>query len=257
MSLFPSGSFPAILLAETRSEVRKSLRMPAYLVPTLVLPAIIYAVFGLMLNNGRIGGMAAPAYMLASYGTLGIVGASLFGMGVSVAVERGQGWLTLKAATPMPPLAYFGGKVLMCMALGIASTALLSIMGVLFGDVRLDAGQWAMLFVTLAAGSAPFCALGCAIGYLAGPNSAAGITNLLYLPLSVCSGLWVPVEGLPKIMQHIAPWLPPYHLSRLALHAIGMPIPLNNHAWFLAGYTALFAWLASLAFKRQSRGSWG
>ena len=36
-----------------------------------------------------------------------------------------------------------------------------------------------------------------------------------------------------------------------------MPIPLNNHAWFLAGYTALFAWLASLAFKRQSRGSWG
>ncbi len=257
MALFASGTFPAILLAETKSEVRKSLRMPAYLVPSLVLPAIIYAVFGLMLNRGHIGGMATATYMLASYGTLGIVGASLFGMGVGVAIERGQGWLTLKSATPMPPLAYFGGKVLMCMAMGVVSTAILSVMAVTFGGVRLEAGQWTMLFLILAAGSAPFCALGCAIGYLAGPNSAAGILNLIYLPMSLCSGLWIPVEGLPPFMRHVAAWLPPYHLSRLSLHAIGMPLPVANHAWILLAYTAGFAWLASFAFRRQSRGAWG
>ena len=38
-------------------------------------------------------------YLLATYATFGVIGAALFGFGVGVAVERGQGWMLLKRAS--------------------------------------------------------------------------------------------------------------------------------------------------------------
>jgi ABC-2 type transport system permease protein len=256
-ALLASGSFPAILVAEARGEIRKAWRMPAYLVPTIVFPALIYAVFGLMMFHGSLGGMSNAQYMLASYGTLGVVGASLFGMGVGIAAERGQGWLGLKAATPMPPMAYFGGKLIMCVVMGAVTFGLLALMAVTLGKVRLEPLQWAALFATLALGSIPFCALGCALGFLAGPNSAAGIANLIYLPLCLTSGLWIPVEALPHTMQQVAHYLPPYHLARLALHAMGKPDTVLGHVAILTAYTAGFLWIASRAFRRRGANAWG
>lgn len=256
--MFASGTFPAILAAETRAEVRKALRMPAYLIPTLVFPAIIYAVFGLLISKGSIGGLAAASYTLASYGTLGVVGASLFGMGVGVAVERGQGWLMLKSATPMPPLAYFCGKILMCVVIGLLTTSLLSLMAFFGGGVRLEPLQWIQFFAALALGSIPFCALGLALGFVAGPNSAAGIANLIYLPLCLCSGLWMPIEILPKVMQQIAHWLPPYHLARLTMHTVGMAKePAWPHIAALLAFTGGFLALARLAYRRARGSAWG
>ena len=130
-------------------------------------------------------------------------------------------------------------------------------MAVTLGGVRLEPMQWVTLFVTLGLGSIPFCALGCAIGYLAGPNSAAGITNLIYLPLCLASGLWIPFEVMPKALKAAAPYLPPFHLSRLALRAIGSPETVLPHVLALAGFTAAFLWLASVAFRRGSRKAWG
>ena len=49
-----------------------------------------------------------------------LIMAALFGFGVGVAVERGQGWLLLKRATPMPPLAYLLAKMATAVAFGLA-----------------------------------------------------------------------------------------------------------------------------------------
>jgi ABC-2 type transport system permease protein len=57
---------------------------------------------------------------------------------------------------------------------------------------------------TLVAGSLPFSAMGLALGYFTGPNSAPSTINLIYLPMSFCSGLWVPFMFLPKMVQQIA-----------------------------------------------------
>jgi len=87
-----------------------------------------------------------------------------------------------------------------------------------------------VLFFTLVIGALPFCALGLAIGYVAGPNSAPAIVNVIYLPMSFASGLWIPIEYLPKFLQKIAPMLPPYHFAQLALAMIGVGkgSPLNR-----------------------------
>jgi len=113
---------------------------------------------------------------------------------------------------------------------------LLAILGVAFGDVALSGQQWVLLLVTMMLGAAPFCAIGCALAYLVGPNSAPAVTNLIYLPMSFASGLWVPLEALPKFVQNIAPALPPYHLGRMALRILGFgSTSVFVHAAVLAG----------------------
>ena len=41
----------------------------------------------------------------------GVIAVSLFGFGVALAMERGQGWLQVKRASPMPVSAYFLAKL--------------------------------------------------------------------------------------------------------------------------------------------------
>jgi ABC-2 type transport system permease protein len=82
--------------------------------------------------------------------------------------------------------------------------------------------------------------MGMAIGYFAKPNSAPGLVNLIYLPMSFCSGLWIPLFMLPHGLQVLAKVLPPYHLSQLALNAVGMannPTPAWGHVEALIAFT--------------------
>ncbi|MEJ7812842.1 MAG: ABC transporter permease [Gemmatimonadaceae bacterium] len=251
---------PRILAAEIRSEFLKIARMPAYTIPVVAFPALFYGVFGLVFRSGRAGPAAAPmsAYLIATYGTFGVVGAALFGLGVGVATERGQGWLTVKRASPMPAIAYFVAKVAMSMMFGALIAVVLSLMGVVLGHVSMPAERWIALVLTLVLGAAPFCALGCAIGYLVGPNSAPAITNLLYLPMALASGLWIPIEFLPGAIRAIAPALPPYHLSRLALSAIGADTSsAAGHVAALAGFTVLFVAIAVAAYRRDEGKTYG
>ena len=39
--------------------------------------------------------------------------------------------------------------------------------------------------------------------------------------MSFLSGLWVPIKFLPKILQHIAPVFPTFHLAQLMYGSLG------------------------------------
>ena len=245
---------------EARYEFLKLWRMPAYALPTIAFPVMFYILFGLTFG-GNIGsgstGMAT--YLIATYGAFGVIGAALFGFGVGVAVERGQGWMTLKRATPMPPLAYFLAKMMMAALFAAIIVLLLSALGVLFGGVRLPASAWTRLGATLVLGAVPFGALGLALGYLSGPNSAPAVVNLLFLPMSFASGLAIPIEILPPFVRAVAQFLPPYHLGQLALAAIGVrtPAPAWTHLLVLTGFTAIGVGVALWGYQRDEDRTWG
>ena len=245
---------------EAKYEFLKQVRMPAYALPAITFPVMFYLLFGIMFGGARSAGPTTVAtYMLATYGAFGVIGSALFGFGVGVAVERGQGWMTLKRATPMPPLAYFIAKLAMAATFAGIIVALLSLTGVLFGSVRLPAAAWARLFGTLLLGAVPFCAIGLALGYFAGPNSSPAIVNLIYLPLSFASGLWIPIEMLPATIKNAAPWLPPYHLAQLALSAIGAGRGGATwaHALALAGFALVGLGVALIGYRREEDKTWG
>lgn len=244
---------------EAQTEVLKAWRLPVYSVFTLVFPLMFYVIFGLTFGGESAGPVNIAAYMLATYGAFGVIGASLFGFGVGVASERGQGWLRLKRASPMPPGAYFAAKIVMAVMFSLLVVLGLFALGLGLFGVRLPAATWAALLGTLLAGALPFCALGLALGTLAGPNSAAAVVNLVYLPMVFVSGLWIPVEQLPKFMQRLAPALPPYHYAQLALRALGADRggAAWGHVLALAGFTALFLGVAVWAYRRDEGRTYG
>jgi ABC-2 type transport system permease protein len=239
---------------ESKYEFLKLWRMPVYSFSVMLFPAMFYTLFGLILNRDVSGGhQEAATYLLATMGCYGIIGVALFGFGVSVAIERGQGWLEVKRASPMPLPAYLAGRVAMCMLFSFIVFLILFTLGVAFGGVRLAPAQLLGLVATLVLGSVPFCAFGLVIGYFARPNSASTIVNVVYLPLSFLSGLWMPIGVLPGFLQKVALGLPPYHLGQLALHMVGVPSrgDVQTHVNVLIGFTLVCLGVALLGFRRD------
>lgn len=252
------GTF-RVFRTEARQEFVKLIRIPIFAATTVALPLMFYVIFGITFADQTARGVGATTYMLVTYGTFGVIGAALFGFGVSVAVERGQGWMRLKRVSPMPPLAYFVAKVVMSVTVAALIVALMFVLGATVGGVRMPVGQWAALAGVLVAGALPFSAMGLAFGYLVGPNSAPAVLNLVWLPMAFASGLWIPIEVLPGVVQSIAPFLPPYHFVQLALGTIGASEGGSPvlHLAMLFGFTAAFLAVAAWGFRRDEGRTYG
>jgi ABC-2 type transport system permease protein len=249
-----------IYFKEAKYEFLKNLRLRVYTASVLSFPLMFYVLFGLVLNSKQaIGTTSVPTYLIATYGTFGVMGASLFGTAAGLASDRGLGWLQVKRASPMPPFAYFTAKVIVSMIFSAIVVLALLLLGFSFGGVRMPLGDLAKLLGTLVAGSVPFSAMGLALGYFAGPNSAPPTINLIYLPMSFCSGLWVPFMFLPKVVQKIALGLPPYHLSQLALGIVGAGRheSLATHWEVLIAFTLICLGVARIGFQRDQEKMYG
>ncbi len=249
-----TGHTIAIYLKEAKYELLKNLRLRIYTLSVISFPTMFYVLFGLLLNaKNSIGDTHVPTYMIATYGTFGVMGASLFGTASGLAADRGLGWLQVKRASPMPPFAYFAAKVILAMIYSTVVVSLLFLLGISFGGVRMPVLEMANLMGTLVIGSLPFSAMGLALGYFVGPNSAPAAINLIYLPMSFCSGLWVPYMFLPKVVQKIALALPPYHLSQLALGTVGAGWHQSTamHWEVLAAFTLICMGVARIGFQRD------
>ena len=246
-------------LKEIKYEFLKALRMPQYSLPTLLFPVVFYFFFGVLFGSRNTGAVSMAKYLVVTYGAFGVIGTALFGFGTSVAVERGQGWLELKRTTPMPISAYFVSKVAMGMIFSAIIVVMLFVTGRLGAHVVLTPVEMLSVFAVLVAGSTAFCTLGLAIGFIAGPNSAAPIVNLVYLPMGFLSGLWIPIMFLPESLQSLAMWLPPYHLGQLALRVIGASNrePVLFHVGILVATTVLFGALAYAGYRRDEGKTYG
>ena len=249
-----------IYLKEAKYEFLKYLRLRVYTLSVLSFPIMFYVLFGLVLNmNQSIAGTRVPVYLIPSYGTFGVIAASLFATAAGLAADRGLGWLEVKRASPMPPFAYFTAKLVTSMIFSAFVVLALFVLGIAFGGVRMSFGKFAAMFATLVAGSIPFSAMGLALGYFTGPNSAPPTINLIYLPMSFCSGLWVPFMFLPKVVQKIALVLPPYHLSQLAreVGGAGTNELALRHWEVLAAFTMICLGVARIGFQRDQQKMYG
>ncbi|WP_266181092.1 ABC transporter permease [Dyella humicola] len=238
-------------VAEARSECLRYLRAPGFLLPVTLFPTIFYLLFGVVMN--RDGHADAARYLLASYGVFGVMSPGLFGFGVSLAIERDNGLLTLKRALPMPPGAYLLGKMLMAMLAAGTVIVLLMLLATGLAHVSLSLGQAGMLMLTGMLGVLPFCAMGMFIGTLVKGQGAPGVLNLIYLPMSFLSGLWVPLSMLPAPLQHIAPIWPSAHLQALALGALDLSQAASAwpHVLVLGAYAVVFLLLAARRLRRH------
>ena len=204
-------------LLEMKYEFLHLLRTPIFALPTVLFPVMFYLLFGVVINTG-----SATQYLLATYGVFGVMGAGMFGFGVTVAIEREQGFLQLKRALPMPPGAYLLAKMGMAMLFASIISLLLALIALSLGGVSLAPGQWLLLFAVNVLGTLPFCAIGLYIGTVCNGSGAPAVVNLIFLPMAFLSGLWLPLSMLPEVLSRVAPVWPAYHLGQVALKVVGM-----------------------------------
>lgn len=236
---------------EAKYEFLRLLRTPMFAIPTLLFPTMFYVLFGVLLAGSR-GGPGAAQYLLATYGVFGVMGAALFGFGVSVAIERENGYLELKRALPMPRGAYLLAKMAMAMLFSAIICLMLAVLAITLAGVQLSPSQWALLLLVDVAGALPFCALGLYIGSLVGGSGAPAVVNLAYLPMAFLSGLWMPLHLLPPVFTKLAPVWPAWHLGQLALKVVDRDSGTSAavHVAVLAAITAVFFLLARRRLSR-------
>jgi ABC-2 type transport system permease protein len=212
-------------------------------------PVMFYMIFGLTNHHSEYA-----RYLLASYSCFGMFGAALFGLGAGVALERAQGWLELKQASPMPRIVYLIAKTVTCAAIAMITVGLLLVLGLTMGGVSMTSLEAVKLIGVTLAGAVPFAAMGLLISFILPPNAGPGMINIIYLPMSFASGLWMPINLLPHWIQKLAPALPTYHYAQLALNIFGYAQPGTNallHWEALIGFTCLLLGAAWLVFMRS------
>lgn len=243
-------SFAAIYAREAWYEFLRTLRTPAFAVPTLAFPLVFYVMFAIVMP-GQWGSLHKTTYLFATYATFGVIGPALFGFGVGLALERQQGWLELKRVSPMPTGAYFFAKIAMSMAFSSAVILVLGVAAIGFGGVRIGVGDGCALGAALLLGTLPFCAFGLLIGTLVKGQAAVAIVNLVYLPMALLSGLWIPLFAFPALLQKAAVAWPAWHLGQIALGLVGQvdDVRYGLHAAVLVAMTLLFLSLAALRLR--------
>jgi ABC-2 type transport system permease protein len=253
----------SIFATETRYEFIRALRTRTFSLSVIGFPVMFYCLFGLMLNrNATVDGHQFAKIMLGSYAVFGVVGAALFGIGVGVAADLSAGWLELKRASPMPPLAYLLAKCCTAIAFGVIIVCILCLLGVTAGHVQLSLADFLRMVGLTIVGCIPFACMGLALGLIVPFNSAPGVTNLLYLPMSFLGGLWVPLSVLPDAISKLAPVFPTFHLGQLMLGILGQtaanPRGYANPAhsvlshWIgLLSFTCIMLGIAAIAFNRR------
>src|SRR5580692_5507793 len=112
------ASTARIFLKETKYEFYKLLRAKSFSIATIGFPVMFYFLFGIANKHVVYGNIYVAKYMIAGYACFGLIGAALFGIGVGMASEINAGWLEVKRASPMPPMAYLFSKCMSAIVFG-------------------------------------------------------------------------------------------------------------------------------------------
>jgi ABC-2 type transport system permease protein len=237
-----------IFTKEIQYEFVKMMRTRAFSLSVFGFPIMFYLLFGASNRHTEFA-----RYLMVSYGCMGVVSTCLFGIGMGISMERAQGWLELKQASPMPRIAYLTAKMVNSSAFALIIAVALIGLALTLGGVHVTAWEAMRLIGVVLLGSIPFAAMGLLVAVLVPANSAPGIINLIYLPMSFASGFWMPISYLPHWLQRIAPALPTYHLAQIALSIIGAAQPgsMITHFQALAGYTLVLFGAAWIIFNRS------
>lgn len=229
-----------MITTQIGSEVTRHRRMPEYFIGVVVLPIILFAMFGLP-NAGDVlpGGTTVVALIFVSFSCYGVVSQSLFSFGDELAAERQKGWLRRLRATPMPMGVYFAGKLVMNLIFTVGIVGGMALLAQVAGDADFDAGGLLRTGAVMLLGTVVFSPMGAAIAYLARPKAVTTIVNLVFLPLSFLSGFFFPLRQLPDALQHIAPWLPTFHFGQLAWTTIAPAADVDAFGVERTGGTAV------------------
>lgn len=125
-----------------------------------------------------------------------------------VAVERALGWSRQLRVTPLSAGAYIAIKMLTSLVLGLASTAVVYLAGVVVGKPSMPACLWVATGVCVWIGSLLFGAFGLFVGYLLPSENVMQIIGFAMMLFSFGGGLFIPLSQFSPALRTAAEFTP-------------------------------------------------
>lgn len=178
--------------------------------PILML-AMFATIFGDSFRDEETPGVNAARFFLPGMVAAGVMLTSFQSMALSVAVERDDGTLKRLRSTPMPPVAYFLGKVGLVAITSLAQLVLLLLVARVGFGVQLptSAASWVTFAWVFLLGVATGTVLGVAYSSLASSSRSVGaIVIAPTLVLQFISGVYFAFNDLPEWLKQVASVFP-------------------------------------------------
>ena len=178
-----------------------------------LLPVLLLTLFSVIFSAGfedNEAGMTAGWYFLPGMIAAGVVLTSFQTMALSVASERDDGSLKRLRATPMPPVAYFLGKVGLVAVTSVLQLALLLLVARFVFDVPMPgtAGRWLTLLGVFVLGLFGGALLGTAYSSLSSSRSIGAVVIGPLLVLQFISGVYIGWDTVPEWLRQVAAVFP-------------------------------------------------
>ncbi|MFI5475763.1 ABC transporter permease [Streptomyces cacaoi] len=193
-------------------ELRQFFRQRDQVLFTFAFPVVFLFLFASIFRDDvRGAGITASQLYVPAMMAAGIMSTSFQSLGISIAIERDEKVLRRLRGTPMPPAAYFLGKIWLVLVTGLLETAILLLVGATLYDVDLptDPGRlfdFAWIFVL---GLTACALLGIAVSSV--PKSGKSATSVVVLPflvLQFISGVYIAIDTIPGWMLNIGALFP-------------------------------------------------
>jgi len=153
--------------------------------------------------------------------------------------------------TPLSDTVYFTAQMMGQTVIHLFSIIVIFTAGALINGVSLTALEWISSGAWILIASTPFLALGTLIGLMRRVETAAGISNVIYMAMAVAGGMWMPLEIMPKIMQTIGKWMPSYNFGNGAWAIVQGNAPEWRNILILIAYLVLFMLLSKYIRRKQ------
>jgi ABC-2 type transport system permease protein/oleandomycin transport system permease protein len=245
-------------LTITRRNLLIWMRVPAYLVFTVIQPVLFVLMFRYVFGG------AIPVKVHGGYVNFlmpGIIAQTAafatFGTAIALAVELKKGVIDRLRAMPMARSAVLGGRLVA--DTGRMTVTILIVLGVGFAvGFRFNNGLVpAILMVVLAiVFGLSICCIAAYTGLAIGDEESVQAFGLIWLfPITFLSSAFVPIATMPGWLQAFANNQPvTYVIDTMRALALGGPVAANlwkSIAW-LAGIFIVFLPLAVRAYRRAS-----
>jgi ABC-2 type transport system permease protein len=194
---------------------------------TVLMPLIFLVIFAAVFGTGTVhtagGDIKQTAYYVPGLATMGAISAAFTNLVITVTEQRDTGVLKRRRATPVPAWALIAGRALSCVAIAVATVAILVLVGVVAYGVDLKASRIPALILVVAVGALAFCCLGFAVAaVIRSAEAAVPVVQAIVLPLYFISGVFIPADQIPRGLLAVADAFPIRHLA-LAMVALFAP----------------------------------
>ncbi|MEU2749110.1 ABC transporter permease [Streptomyces collinus] len=193
-------------------EIRQFFRQRDQVVFTFAFPVVLLFLFASIFRDDVEGaGITASQLYVPAMMAAGIMSTSFQALGISIAIERQDKVLRRLRGTPMPPAAYFLGKIWLVLFTGVLETVILLLVGTTcYGvDLPSDTGRWFDLVWIFVLGITACALLGIAISSVPdSANSAGSVVVLPFLVLQFVSGVYIAVGTIPDWMLTVGALFP-------------------------------------------------